>query len=39
VEIPRDAEEVGSLKGFTQQPMKEAQSTLLTPAGPEDAKR
>jgi peptidase M42 family hydrolase len=39
VEIPRDAEEVGSLKGFTQQPMKEAKSTLLTPAGPEDAKR
>ncbi|MGH8707338.1 MAG: osmoprotectant NAGGN system M42 family peptidase [Burkholderiales bacterium] len=39
VEIPRDAEEVGSLRGFTQQPMKEAKSTLLTPAGPEDAKR
>jgi len=39
VEIPRDADEVGSLKGFTQQPMKEAKSTLLTPAGPEDAKR
>ena len=39
VEIPRDADEIGSLKGFTQQPMKEAKSTLLTPAGPEDAKR
>lgn len=39
VEIPRDAEEIGSLKGFTQQPMKEAKSTLLTPAGPDDAKR
>lgn len=34
IEIPRDAEEIGSLKGFTQQPMKEAKSTLLTPAGP-----
>jgi len=34
VEIPRDAEEIGSLKGFTQQPMKEAKNTLLTPAGP-----
>jgi len=39
VEIPRDAEEVGSLKGFTQQPMKEAKNTLITPAGPEDVKR
>ncbi len=34
VEIPRDAEDIGSLKGFTKQPMKEAKSTLLTPAGP-----
>ena len=34
VEIPRDAEEIGSLKGFTKQPMKEAQNTLLTPEGP-----
>lgn len=34
VEIPRDAEEVGSLKGFTKQPMKEAKDTLITPAGP-----
>jgi peptidase M42 family hydrolase len=34
VEIPRDAEEFGSLKGFTKQPMEEAKSTLLTPAGP-----
>jgi putative aminopeptidase FrvX len=39
VEIPRDADEVGSLKGFTQQPMKEAKNTLITPAGPEDVKR
>jgi peptidase M42 family hydrolase len=39
VEIPRDAEEVGSLKGFTQQPMKEAKNTLITPAGPDDVKR
>jgi len=34
VEIPRDAEEIGSLKGFTKQPMKEAKNTLLTPEGP-----
>ncbi|MGD9953234.1 MAG: osmoprotectant NAGGN system M42 family peptidase [Burkholderiales bacterium] len=34
VEIPRDAEEVGSLKGFTKQPMREAKDTLITPAGP-----
>lgn len=39
VEIPRDADEVGSLKGFTQQPMKEAKNTLITPAGPDDVKR
>ncbi len=38
VEIPRDAEEIGPLKGFTQQPMKEAKNTLLTPAGPADEK-
>jgi peptidase M42 family hydrolase len=38
VEIPRDAEEIGSLQGFTQQPMKEARTTLLTPAGPADEK-
>ncbi|MDH4093768.1 MAG: osmoprotectant NAGGN system M42 family peptidase [Betaproteobacteria bacterium] len=34
VEIPRDAEEIGSLQGFTKQPMKEAKNTLLTPEGP-----
>jgi peptidase M42 family hydrolase len=34
VEIPRDAQEIGSLKGFTKQPMKEATNTLLTPEGP-----
>jgi peptidase M42 family hydrolase len=39
VEIPRDAEEVGSLKGFTQQPMKEAKDTLITPAGPAEETR
>jgi peptidase M42 family hydrolase len=39
VEIPRDADDISSLKGFTKQPMKEAKSTLLTPAGPDDAKR
>jgi peptidase M42 family hydrolase len=39
VEIPRDADELGSLKGFTKQPMKEAKSTLLTPAGPAEEKR
>jgi hypothetical protein len=38
VEIPRDAEEIGSLQGFTRQPMKEARTTLLTPAGPADEK-
>jgi peptidase M42 family hydrolase len=39
VEIPRDAEELGSLKGFTKQPMKEAPNTLITPAGPPAAER
>jgi peptidase M42 family hydrolase len=39
VEIPRDAEEVGSLKGFTKQPMKEAKDTLITPAGPAEETR
>lgn len=39
VEIPRDAEEIGSLKGFTKQPMKEAQNTLITPAGPPAGER
>ncbi|MCG6873490.1 MAG: osmoprotectant NAGGN system M42 family peptidase [Betaproteobacteria bacterium] len=39
VEIPRDMEEWGSLKGFTKQPMKEAESTLVTPAGPTNERR
>ena len=39
VEIPRDAEELGSLKGFTKQPMKEAKNTLLTPEGPRTEER
>jgi len=39
VEIPRDAEELGSLKGFTKQPMKEAKNTLLTTLGPRTEER
>jgi len=39
VEIPRDAQEIGSLKGFTKQPMREAKSTLLTPEGPRTEER
>jgi peptidase M42 family hydrolase len=39
VEIPRDAEELGSLKGFTKQPMKEATNTLLTTLGPRTEER
>ncbi|MGE0875600.1 MAG: osmoprotectant NAGGN system M42 family peptidase [Burkholderiales bacterium] len=39
VEIPRDAEELAPLQGFTHQPMQEADSTLLTPAGPESRRR
>jgi peptidase M42 family hydrolase len=39
VEIPRDAEELGSLKGFTKQPMREAKNTLLTPEGPRTEER
>ncbi|HEX5091950.1 MAG TPA: osmoprotectant NAGGN system M42 family peptidase [Burkholderiales bacterium] len=39
VEIPRDAELLGSLKGFTKQPMKEAKNTLLTPEGPRTEER
>ncbi|HKI65227.1 MAG TPA: osmoprotectant NAGGN system M42 family peptidase, partial [Burkholderiales bacterium] len=37
VEIPRDAQEAGSLKGFTEQPMVEPHDTetLLTPEGPQ----
>ncbi|MGB8433564.1 MAG: osmoprotectant NAGGN system M42 family peptidase [Burkholderiales bacterium] len=38
VEITRDMEEIGTLKGFTKQPMKEAKNTLVTPAGPPPAK-
>jgi peptidase M42 family hydrolase len=34
VEIPRDADATGSLKGFTEQPLEEAQETLVTTAGP-----
>ena len=36
VEIPRDAEEAGSLKGFTEQPMVEVRETetLITRDGP-----
>ena len=37
VEIKRDFEETGSLKGFTKQPMKEAETTLVTPQGPTPA--
>jgi peptidase M42 family hydrolase len=39
VEIPRDAEVIGSLKGFTKQPMREAKNTLLTPEGPRTEER
>jgi peptidase M42 family hydrolase len=39
VEIPRDKEVVGSLKGFTRQPMKEATNTLLTTLGPRTEER
>jgi peptidase M42 family hydrolase len=39
VEIPRDAEAIGPLKGFTKQPMKEAKNTLLTPEGPRTEER
>jgi peptidase M42 family hydrolase len=35
VEIPRDADETGSLKGFTEQPLEEAPETLVTTAGPD----
>lgn len=37
IEIPRDAEEAGSLKGFTEQPMVEVRETetLITRDGPE----
>jgi hypothetical protein len=38
VEITRDMDEIGTLKGFTKQPMKEAKNTLLTPAGPPPTK-
>lgn len=34
VEIPRDREETGTLKGFTEQPLEEASDTLVTTAGP-----
>jgi peptidase M42 family hydrolase len=34
VEIPRDREETGTLKGFTEQPLEEAADTLVTTAGP-----
>jgi peptidase M42 family hydrolase len=34
VEIPRDREETGTLKGFTEQPLEEASETLVTTAGP-----
>ena len=35
VEIPRDREATGTLKGFTEQPLEEAPNTLVTPAGPD----
>jgi peptidase M42 family hydrolase len=34
IEIPRDREETGTLKGFTEQPLEEASETMVTPAGP-----
>jgi len=34
VEIPRDREETGTLKGFTEQPLEEAEETLVTTSGP-----
>lgn len=34
VEIPRDRDETGTLKGFTEQPLEEAADTLVTTAGP-----
>ncbi len=35
IEIPRDADTTGSLKGFTEQPLEEVEETLVTTSGPD----